>query len=137
MSCIVGRSADGKEIVFPVFENQHRDHILDVTLLPARVPETVQNKVREIACRAARELKVAGLLTIEFFLTKTKPRSESLVTVDGWHILINEFAPRPHNSGHITLQACDLSQFDILARVLAGVPLIQPVMVGGQELLHG
>lgn len=133
VSCIVGRAKDGSEVVFPVFENQHRDHILDVTLLPAHVPQAVQEKVREIAALAARKLDVVGLLTVEFFLTKTKPRSESTVVVDGWHILINEFAPRPHNSGHITLQACDLSQFDILARILADVPLRQPSMVSDRS----
>jgi 5-(carboxyamino)imidazole ribonucleotide synthase len=129
VSCIVGRAKDGTEVVFPVFENQHRDHILDVTLLPANVPQAVQDKVREIAALSTRKLDVVGLLTVEFFLTKTKPRSESTVVVDGWHILINEFAPRPHNSGHITMQACDLSQFDVLARILADVPLKQPTMV--------
>jgi 5-(carboxyamino)imidazole ribonucleotide synthase len=129
VSCIVGRAQDGTEVAFPVFENQHRDHILDVTLLPAGVPQTVQDKVREIATLAARKLDVVGLLTVEFFLTKSTPRSGSTVVVDGWHILINEFAPRPHNSGHITMQACDLSQFDVLARILANVPLRQPLMV--------
>ena len=130
VSCIVGRSASGAEVVFPVFENHHRDHILDVTLLPARVAAPVQDKVREIAARAARELNVIGLLTVEFFLTRTQPKSKSSVIVDGWHILINEFAPRPHNSGHITMKACDLSQFDILARVLLDLPLRQPKIVG-------
>jgi 5-(carboxyamino)imidazole ribonucleotide synthase len=129
VSCIVGRSKNGEEVVFPVFENQHRDHILDVTLLPARVPQEVQDAVREIAAMAARKLDVVGLLTVEFFLTRTEPRSKSVVLVDGWYILINEFAPRPHNSGHITMQACDLSQFDVLARILADVPLRQPKMV--------
>jgi 5-(carboxyamino)imidazole ribonucleotide synthase len=133
VSCIVGRAKDGTEIVFPVFENQHEDHILDVTLLPASVPLVVQDMVREIAALAARKLDVVGLLTVEFFLTKTKPRSKSTVVVDGWYILINEFAPRPHNSGHITMQACDLSQFDVLARILADVPLRQPAMVSDKS----
>jgi 5-(carboxyamino)imidazole ribonucleotide synthase len=137
VSCIVGRAADGVEVVFPVFENQHRDHILDVTLLPARVPFAVQEKLKEIAVRASSELEVHGLLTIEFFLTRTPPKSKASVVVEGWHILINEFAPRPHNSGHITMKACDLSQFDILARVLLGVPLRQPTMVGAEAYCMG
>ncbi len=137
VSCIVGRASSGAEVAFPVFENQHRDHILDVTILPARVPATVQDKVREIAIRATRELNVVGLLTIEFFLTKTAPQSGSAVAVDDWYILINEFAPRPHNSGHITMKACDVSQFDILARVLLGMPLREPKMVSADAFCMG
>jgi len=137
VSCIVGRSQNGEQVVFPVFENRHRHHILDLTLLPATAPLRVLDKVMELAARAAHELKVIGLLTVEFFLTRTAPQSRSAVEIDGFYILINEFAPRPHNSGHITMKACDLSQFDILARILADVPLRQPVMVGKDNYCMG
>lgn len=137
VSCIVGRSKDGKEIVFPVFENHHRDHILDLTLVPARVPQLVQEKVRELAKAAAEKLNVVGLLTVEFFLTQKKPQSDFAIRVNDWYILINEFAPRPHNSGHITMKACDLSQFDVLARVLLDVPLPEPQMASDAAYCMG
>ncbi len=128
VSCIVGRDAYHNEVVFPILENVHREHILDISFLPAQISEKLQSKIAELALKAARDLNVIGLLTTEFFLTRAKPSSDQIETVDGWYILINEFAPRPHNSGHLTMKACDLSQFDILARVLADVPLRQPLM---------
>lgn len=118
VSCIVARDAGGAEIAFPLFENVHRDHVLDTTLLPARVPPDVAARVREVALASARALGVVGLLTVEFFLARAND--------GGLRVLVNEFAPRPHNSGHVTRNACSLSQYDALARVLLGVPLTEP-----------
>lgn len=129
VSCIVARSPSGEEVTFPLMENMHRNQILDMTLLPARVPASVEAKVKEIALAAARALEVYGLLTTEFFLSRQPVENSNGVECDGWHIYINEFAPRPHNSGHVTRKACSLSQFDALARILLSVPLTQPKII--------
>lgn len=112
-------------VAFPVIENLHRHHILDVSILPARIPESVQLEAQEIALKTASALNVKGLLTVEFFLTRRKPIGPS-VCVEDMYLLINEMAPRPHNSGHVTRRACNISQFDALARILLGLPLVEP-----------
>ena len=125
LSCIVARSADGSEVAFPLFENEHRHHVLDLTLLPAGVSPEVESRVREVALAAARAMGLVGLLTIEFFVGRSR-RTEGGVRAGGFEIFVNEFAPRPHNSGHLTRNACSLSQYDALARVLLDVPLTPP-----------
>ncbi|MGD9684065.1 MAG: 5-(carboxyamino)imidazole ribonucleotide synthase [Candidatus Obscuribacterales bacterium] len=125
-SCIVARPAKGKPVSFPIFENIHKDHILDLTLVPARLPASVQETLADLAIRAAERLDVLGLLTTEFFLSRS---GRSSVVCDDWRIYINEFAPRPHNSGHVTRNACHMSQFDAHARILMDVPLGDPGLV--------
>jgi 5-(carboxyamino)imidazole ribonucleotide synthase len=129
VSCIVARSPNGEEVCFPVLENVHHDHILDLTIAPARVSQPLEAAIKEIALKAARALDVYGLLTTEFFLCKWSGGNAHGVEAGGWHIFINEFAPRPHNSGHVTMKACTTSQFDVLARILMSVPISQPKMV--------
>ena len=123
-SCIVARAPGEKEVVFPVFENMHSAHILDMTVVPARLPPAVAEQMLRIALEAARALDVTGLLTTEFFLAK--PTSRSPLVVDDVAIYVNELAPRPHNSGHVTRAMCDQSQFDLLARILCGAPITTP-----------
>jgi 5-(carboxyamino)imidazole ribonucleotide synthase len=130
-SCIVARDAHGGEVAFPVFENAHASHILDVTVVPARVPPAVAEWMREIAIAAARKLDVVGLLTTEFFLTSKSAARSSARRVEGVSVYVNELAPRPHNSGHVTRKACAMSQFDALARVLLDAPLVQPALLQG------
>lgn len=137
VSCIVARSPQGEEVVFPVFENMHRNHILDFTIFPARVPAAVESKVREIALDAARKLGVYGLLTSEFFITKTRARHGNGAECGDWQIYMNEFAPRPHNSGHVTRIACTLSQFDALARVMLDIPLSEPKIIAPGSFCMG
>jgi 5-(carboxyamino)imidazole ribonucleotide synthase len=108
VSCIVARGA-GHEQCFEVFENLHTGHILDFTLLPARVDVKLQAQAKELALAIARALNVEGLLTVEFFVGKDR-------------LYVNELAPRTHNSGHVTRKACSASQFDALARILVGLP---------------
>jgi len=129
-SCIVARPAEGKPVSFPIFENIHEDHILDLTLVPARLPASVQETLADLAIRAAEHLDVRGLLTTEFFLSRT---GESSVVCDDWRIYINEFAPRPHNSGHVTRNACHMSQFDAHARIIMDVPLGDPGLVNDRS----
>jgi 5-(carboxyamino)imidazole ribonucleotide synthase len=122
VSCLVARDARSS-VTFPVFENLHTDHILDLTVLPARVSQQWQDEARAVASSIASALELRGLLTVEFFIG---------VGRDGVRRLyVNELAPRVHNSGHVTRQACTLSQFDALARVLAGVPVVQPELHRG------
>jgi 5-(carboxyamino)imidazole ribonucleotide synthase len=123
VSCIVARAPTGEECVFPVFENQHREHILDRTLVPARIGGALEAEARTAALEAARALGVYGLLTVEFFVGTSARRPER-------ELFVNELAPRPHNSGHVTLRACTFSQFDALARVLLDAPIGEPRLAG-------
>jgi 5-(carboxyamino)imidazole ribonucleotide synthase len=125
LSCIVGRNYNDDERIFPVAHNTHQAQILDTTLMPADIPPALAAIVKDIALTAAELLDLVGLLTVEFFITR-EPGAGNSVEVDGYHVFVNEFAPRPHNSGHITMNATSLSQYDLLARILLDVPLIEP-----------
>ena len=131
ISVIVARGADGGIAAFDTVENRHRDHILDLTLAPARVQDPVAHAAQALARRVAEALDLVGLLAVEMF-----------VTHDG-KVLVNEIAPRPHNSGHWTIDACPASQFELHIRAVAGLPLNEAVrhsdavmknLVGPEEL---
>jgi 5-(carboxyamino)imidazole ribonucleotide synthase len=94
-----------------VAENQHLHGILDVSIVPARVPPPLAGEAREVAVRVAESLDYHGVLCVELFVLE-----------DG-RLLVNEIAPRPHNSGHYTIDACVTSQFEQQVRVLCGLPL--------------
>ena len=111
ISVVVARNEQGETATWPVAENLHRDGILDVSIVPARVPEALADKARATATTIAARLDYQGVLCVEMFVT----------TAGG--LLVNEIAPRPHNSGHYTIDACVTSQFEQQARVLAGLPL--------------
>lgn len=111
ISCIVCRAADGATTAFPVVENAHRHGILAVTVAPARVSAEIADKARDIAQKVAEKLDYVGVLCVELFV------------LDDGRLLVNEIAPRPHNSGHFTIDACVTSQFEQQARILAGLPL--------------
>jgi len=117
LSVICARGRDGRAVTFPVAENQHTRHILDLSIVPARFPETLLKKARSLAMEITEALDVVGLLAVEMFLTH-----------DG-ALLINELAPRPHNSGHYSFDACVTSQFEQQLRAVCGLPL------GSTELL--
>ncbi len=111
ISVIVGRGEDGTLSAFDTVENRHHDHILDLTLAPARLPVAVSENAQAIARRIATGIGLVGLLAVEMF-----------VAADG-QVLVNEIAPRPHNSGHWTIDACPMSQFELHIRAIAGLPL--------------
>lgn len=117
VSCLVARDARSS-VTFPIFENLHAHHILDLTVLPARIAPALQDEARQVADAIARALELVGLLTVEFFIGTGRDGVRRLY--------VNELAPRVHNSGHVTRQACTVSQFDALARILTGVPVVQP-----------
>jgi 5-(carboxyamino)imidazole ribonucleotide synthase len=115
ISVIVARHADGSCVHLPAQQNLHRDGILAVTQVPAPdVPDGVQQQAVAAAVRLAAAMHYIGVLCVEFFVLE-----------DG-SLVANEMAPRPHNSGHYSLDACDLSQFDLQVRCLAGLPLAAP-----------
>lgn len=111
LSVIVARTAKGAMRTFPVAENIHTKHILDFSIVPARIPETVRVEAENLGQAIAEKIGLVGLLAIELFLT------------DRGEILVNELAPRPHNSGHYTLDACMTSQFEQHVRAVCGLPL--------------
>jgi 5-(carboxyamino)imidazole ribonucleotide synthase len=112
ISVVVARGMDGTFAAFDTVENSHRDHILDMTFAPARIPEATALAAQDIARRVAIALDLVGLLAVEMF-----------VTADG-RVLVNEIAPRPHNSGHWTIDACPASQFELHVRAVTGLPLL-------------
>lgn len=112
VSVIVARGDDGAVAAFDTVENRHRRGILDLTLAPARVPDVVAEAARQLAMFVARALDLVGLLAVEMFVDR-----------DG-RVLANEIAPRPHNSGHWTIEACPASQFELHVRAVAGLPLL-------------
>jgi 5-(carboxyamino)imidazole ribonucleotide synthase len=118
LSVIAARGRDGQVVVYDVFENHHRNHILDYTLCPARIDPAIQKKAKEMARAVLEKLQVIGVMCVEMFLTKQG------------ELLINELAPRPHNSGHLTIDACMTSQFEQQVRAVCGLPL------GSTELIR-
>ncbi|MED0588905.1 5-(carboxyamino)imidazole ribonucleotide synthase [Bacillus subtilis] len=111
LSVIVVRSVNGEISTFPAAENIHHNNILFQSIVPARVGEEIQQKAAELAVKLAVELNLVGPLAVEMFLTE-----------DG-ELLVNELAPRPHNSGHYTLDLCETSQFEQHIRAVCGLPL--------------
>ena len=111
LSCVVARGFDGITRAFPVAENAHAEGILDVSVVPARVPAALAEAVQRATVRTAEALDYRGVLCVEYFV------------VQGGRLLANEIAPRPHNSGHYTIDGCVTSQFEQQARVMCGLPL--------------
>jgi len=111
LSVIVARDDAGNVASWPVAENRHRAGILDVSILPARIDAALAIEARDLATRVAGALEYCGVLCVELFVAPAR------------ELLVNEIAPRPHNSGHYTIDACVTSQFEQQARILAALPL--------------
>jgi 5-(carboxyamino)imidazole ribonucleotide synthase len=111
VSVVAARGVDGSFAHYGVIENQHRNHILDLSLAPARIALTLAQQAVEIARSVLEKLDVIGVLCVEFFVTGDE------------RVLINELAPRPHNSGHLTIEASPTSQFEQQVRAVCGLPL--------------
>jgi 5-(carboxyamino)imidazole ribonucleotide synthase len=111
VSVIVARNLRGEEVVYPVAENTHANHILDTSVMPARIAPELARQAQELARAIAEALGVVGLLCVEMFMAQ-----------DG-RLLVNELAPRPHNSGHQTFDAAVTSQFEQLVRAICNLPL--------------
>ena len=114
ISVVAARGVTGEVVEYQPFENRHRNHILDVTTVPARIPPAIAAQAAEIVRDILHELQYVGVLCVEFFLS-----------TDG-ELLVNELAPRPHNSGHLTFDAALTSQFEQQVRAICGLPLGSP-----------
>lgn len=122
LAVVLARDSGGTAICYPASENLHRNGILDLSIVPARVPAEIALQAQEIAAAIAGRLDYCGVLAVEFFL------------LAGNRLVVNEAAPRPHNSGHYTLDACLTDQFEQQVRMLCGLPpgdarLLSPVVM--------
>jgi len=111
ISVIIARGTDGAFAHFGVIENAHENHILDMSVAPALVPPFVARRAVEVAREIADALEIVGVLCVEMFVTT------------GEEVIVNEIAPRPHNSGHLTIEACQTSQFEQQLRAVCNLPL--------------
>jgi 5-(carboxyamino)imidazole ribonucleotide synthase len=121
VSVIAARSADGKVECFEVTENKHRDHILHTSKVPAKVSPALTAEARKIATKIAKAFDYVGVLAVEMFVVRSGKKQ---------HVLVNEIAPRVHNSGHWTIDGATVSQFEQHIRAVAGWPLAKPVRLG-------
>jgi 5-(carboxyamino)imidazole ribonucleotide synthase len=124
LSVVLARGADGSTACFPVGENRHRDGILETTVVPARVPERLAREAQELAGTVAARMDYTGVLGVEMFVA------------NGGRLLVNEMAPRPHNSGHYTIDACSVDQFELQLRTLCGLPLEQPRLLSPVTMIN-
>ena len=113
VSVVLARDAEGNVASFPTAENSHLNGILDISIAPARCSAVIKANAQELAKKLAEKLDYVGVLGVEFFLV-------------GKQLLVNEIAPRPHNSGHYTIDACVTNQFEQQVRVMTGLPLGNP-----------
>ncbi len=111
ISVILARGAGGEAAIFPIAENRHHNGILDCSIIPALLSPSLASEAVNLALRIAHDLAYRGVMAVEFFITT------------GGDLLVNEIAPRPHNSGHYTVDACPVSQFEQQLRALCGLPL--------------
>ncbi len=123
VSVVLARDDSGHCELFPVAENHHENGILDVSIVPARVPEGLAQQAREMARAVAGKLGYVGVMAVEFFVV-------------GDQLMINEIAPRPHNSGHYTLDACVTDQFEQQVRALCGLPLGDPRLLSPVAMVN-
>ena len=131
-SVVLARSHDGQIVHLPVQVNLHRDGILAVTeVFEHAVPAANEHQAVQAAYEVARGLNYVGVLCVEFFLLKDGPDRDAL---GPW--VVNEIAPRPHNSGHHSIDSCDVSQFELQVRCMAGLPLVQPRLHSASVMLN-
>ncbi|QKX02553.1 5-(carboxyamino)imidazole ribonucleotide synthase [Wolbachia endosymbiont of Dirofilaria (Dirofilaria) immitis] len=116
VSIVVARDRNGKVAFFPIAENHHVNGILDTSVVPAKIDNELTQEIHQVTRKVAGALNIIGILAIEFFITKNN------------ELLINELAPRPHNSCHWSLDACNISQFEQLIRVICGLPMQEIVL---------
>src|SRR5699024_7100965 len=124
ISVVLGRDADGHITIYPIAENRHRNHILHVSVVPARISDAVAETAVEIATGIATALDYVGVIATEMFVL---PNGE---------VWVNEMAPRVHNSGHYTFGACVTSQFEQHARAVCGLPMGDPGLLAPCVMLN-
>jgi len=119
VSIVAGRDVSGKIVAYDIPENRHENHILATSHVPANISQQAASKAMDIAQKLAGALEYVGVFAVELFVSEGKNGDEPLV-------LMNEIAPRVHNSGHWTQDACHVSQFEQHIRAVAGLPLADP-----------
>jgi 5-(carboxyamino)imidazole ribonucleotide synthase len=124
LSVVLARGADSEMATFPVAENHHRDGILETSVVPARISEKLTAEARELATTVAEAMGYVGVLGVELFVAI------------GGRLLLNEMAPRPHNSGHYTMDACSADQFEQQLRTLCGLPLARPWLLSPVAMIN-
>ena len=124
LSVVLARGADGRVAAFPPGENRHRNGILETTVVPARVPARLADEARELAVAVAERMEYVGVLGVELFVA------------NGGRLYVNEMAPRPHNSGHYTMDACAVDQFEQQLRALCGLPLGEPRLLSPVAMIN-
>ncbi|MHA6261122.1 5-(carboxyamino)imidazole ribonucleotide synthase [Sporosarcina sp. CAU 1771] len=124
ISVIIQRNAEGESYCLPIAENIHKNHILHESIVPARVQSVVLEQAEEAATKIANHLELVGTLAVEMFVLENN------------EIIINELAPRPHNSGHYSIEACNVSQFHQHIRAICGWPLRKPKLWGPSIMVN-
>lgn len=124
VSVVLARAASGAVAAFPVGENRHRDGILETTVVPAGVAPGLMDDARDLAVRVAERMEYTGVLGVELFVA------------NGGKLFVNEMAPRPHNSGHYTMDACTVDQFEQQLRALCDLPLGQPRLLSPVTMIN-
>jgi len=124
LSVVLARGADGTVVPFPVGENRHSGGILETTVVPARVSDAIAAEACRVAAAVAAALEYVGVLGVELFVA------------NGGRIFMNEMAPRPHNTGHWTLDACSTDQFEQQVRALCGLPLATPRLLSPVAMVN-
>lgn len=124
ISIVLARGVDGEVAAFPAVENVHVDGILQTSTVPARIPPALAASATELAVALAHQLDYVGVLAVELFIA------------DGGDLFVNELAPRPHNSGHFTLDACVTDQFEQQVRALCGLPLGEPRLISPVTMIN-
>jgi len=124
ISIMIARNPSGKITSFPIGENIHKDNILDTTIVPARITKDVETKATNLTFRTIESLKGSGIFGIEMFVDKNE------------NVLVNEIAPRPHNSGHYTIEACSISQFEQHIRAILDYPLPEPFLISNAVMIN-
>jgi 5-(carboxyamino)imidazole ribonucleotide synthase len=124
LSVILARGSDGDLATFPVAENRHRDGILETSVVPARISAKLAKEAQKLATAVAEAMQYVGVLGVELFVAP------------GHRLLVNEMAPRPHNSGHYTVDACSADQFEQQLRTLCGLPLARPWLLSPVAMIN-
>ena len=124
ISIMVARNSSGTISYFPVAENIHEDHILKTSIIPARISKETERKAIDLAVMTMKSLKGSGIFGIEMFVDEDD------------NVLINEIAPRPHNSGHYSIEACSISQFEQHIRAILNYPLLQPILLSNAVMIN-
>ena len=124
ISIMIARNPSGDISYFPIGENVHKDNILHFTIAPAKIDNEIETKAIEIAVKTIKSLKGAGIFGIEMFIDKNN------------EVFVNEIAPRPHNSGHYTIEACSISQFEQHIRAILNFPLPKPFLISNAIMIN-